>query len=819
MKTLIDLIHSIAKRPPYELFAYKSQYRTFRYRSDDVFVMIQKTAAMLQSHGVRKGDRVLLWGFNSPAWVIAFLGTIWHGAVAVPVDARQTLEFVQKIQQQVKGKVLFTSIYKPKLKFVKTIFLEELEDLLKEIKQKRDAAVVAERDLAQILYTSGTTGAPKGVMLSHKNIIANINSLLSLMSLEPRYSFLSVLPLSHAFEQTVGLFLPLAAGCRVVYSYTLKSSVLLPLFRKERIMVVIIVPRLLQAFRDYIVQSAEQGKKIECAISLARRFPLLKPFLFRKIHALFGHQFKYFVVGGAPLDRDLEEFWNDLGFTLLQGYGLSETAPVLTCNTPKERKIGSVGKIIPGVQLRFVDGEILVRGDNVFSGYYRDSEKTIAAFDQGWFRTGDLGEIDNEGFVFIKGRKKDLIITAAGVNVYPEDIEAVLNKLPGVLDSCVVGLAGKAGEEVHAVLLLKKGASPKKIISIANKHLDSSQQIKSFSAWPFDDFPRTTTLKVQKFVVLQWLQTKKAPAILKAPPRKTNLHRVLAQLTPVPQKIKPSATLGLDLQLTSIDRVELAALLEQELNIDVDENLLTAELTVKELENLIEQQHKTVYRLPISRWALWLPLRLLRFVLQWFLFFPLVRLFAHTHVKGTQNLRGIKGPVVFAPNHQSYFDAPVVLSAIPSRFSTRTAVATWAEYFDYKKGEWLANLYRWLALRFVTIVFNSFLLPHEKAPRQSLEYIGELLDKGWSILYFPEGTRTPDGNLLPFMQGIGMIATKMKVPIVPVRIRGLFEVFPRFKKIPKFGKVIVHIGKPLLFGATTSAVEATNAIAKAVKKL
>jgi len=794
VKTLNDLIATLEKRTPHELFAYKSVYRTFRYYSDEFFTLIQHVAGFLHKNKLKKGDKAIIWGSNSPAWVLAFLGCVWHGVIVVPIDARQTPEFVKKIQKQVNAKIIFTNKYvSPPIK-IKHVILEHLEDVSIDAPHRHSASV-KEDDLMQILYTSGTTGDPKGVMLSHKNILSDVKALTELVTIESWYSFLSVLPLSHIFEQVIGLFLPLGHGARVVYVHTLKSHVLMNVLRVEKISIMTVVPRLLEALKNKIEKKA------------ISRIPLLRSF----IKAGLPH-FKYFVSGGAPLSTEIESFWETRRFPIVQGYGLTETSPVLTCNTLQVRRLGSVGKAIPGVSLKIVKGELYCKGPTVFSGYYLDKKKTKQVFDKGWFKTGDLAKIDKEGYVYLNGRSKDVIVTSAGVNVYPQDIEQVLNKIHGV-QSCVIGVETKQGEQVHAVLLLKKRVNIQHIVDKANKKLDSSQQIQHVTEWPFDDFPRTTTLKIKKFEVKNYVKNKKGVSVKQD--KQDKLSRVLSRLTK--EKIKPTSRLGPDLKLTSIDRVELASLLEQVFTIDIDEHLLISTLTVKDLEQVVREHKKRTIR-PIRWWALWWPTQAIRFVLLWFwiLFF---KLFARVQVTGSHHLKDLKGPVVFAPNHQSNIDIFFVYAALPFRFSTRIAAATWSEYFDYRKGAFFRNIYVWLALRYVTLMMNSYLVSHGNTPKQSLEYTGQLLDKGWNILIYPEGIRTRTGKLYPFKPGIGLIGTEMRVPIVPIRVRGVYEMLPFGKFWPRRGQVRITIGKPLCFSARDSILDATLQVENAVQEL
>jgi len=307
--------------------------------------------------------------------------------------------------------------------------------------------------------------------------------------LSPKQKFLSVLPLSHVFEQVIGFLVLLSNRTTIVYIRTLKTRDLFEAFHEERITNAAVVPRLLELIHAGILQKVKNKEKFISQVQSIGKLPLVfRKIIFHKIHQKFGGRIRYFVCGGAPLDESVEMFYDAIGLRIVQGYGLTESSPVLTTNTPVRKKLGSVGKAVPGVKIKISsDEEVLAKGDNITQGYYKNPKKTKEIFEDGWLKTGDLGHLDDEGNLFLKGRKKDMIVTSAGINVYPEDIEQVLNKLPGVMDSCVIGTKAKKGEEIHAVLLLKEKADLKSIITEANKKLDDSQKIQHHSAWPHED--------------------------------------------------------------------------------------------------------------------------------------------------------------------------------------------------------------------------------------------------------------------------------------------------------------------------------------------
>ena len=434
-------------------------------------------ANLLAQSGVAPGDRVLIWGPNSSWWAVAYWGIIIRGAIAVPVDFMSDLARAESIRSLTKAKVVLQSRFKPeRMTAAASMLLEDLQYLLEDIQPIGELASAAPEDTAQLIYTSGTTGNPKGVILTHKNLVANmtqINRQVPIITSE--FSFLSLLPLSHMFEQMGGFFTPLYRGAAIVYLRTLKPSAIMEALSEEDIYVIMSVPRLMQLLKTTIERELEEkhlSGLFRWLTQLAARLPNgVRRLLFFPVQKKFGRNFTVFVSGGAPLDPEVFNFWSSMGFTVLEGYGLTETSPVLCVNTMERQVAGSVGPPLPGVQLKIEGKEVLARGDNVFPGYYENEQASRDAFtDDGWFRTGDLGEIGPDGWLIIKGREKELIVTGSGVNVYPDELEAVLNKIAGVKESCVIGVERGGGEEVHAVLLLDgSGIAPEEIIGQANR--------------------------------------------------------------------------------------------------------------------------------------------------------------------------------------------------------------------------------------------------------------------------------------------------------------------------------------------------------------
>ena len=535
----------------------------------------------------------------------------------------------------------------------------------------------------------------------------------------------------------------------------------------------------------------------------------------RDIHRMFGFKFWAFVVGAAPLDPELEAFWGRLGFVVVQGYGLTETAPIVTLNHPLRAAKGAVGKPIAGVEVKIAeDGEILVRGENVTRGYFNAPEETRSAFADGWFHTGDIGELDAGGQLRIRGRKKEMIVTSEGLNVFPEDVERVLNGIPGVRDSAVVGAtaAGSSSERVQAILVIDPGTEVDAVVRTANLALLDHQKIRAATVWTAGELPRTEgTRKLKRRELRQWLE--KSAGVPHASRDTTrSVPSVVSRFAPG-RTVTPATTID-ELGLSSLERVELMLALEETFQVTVDEGSFAAARTVGDLETLVALDPSLTSSAGASHapptevidfpsWNRSGPAWLLRRVSlpTWIL--PLARVFMSLDVRGLEHLRDLGGPVVFAANHQSHFDGPAIFQALPPRWRYNLAPAMAKEFFKahfyperYGRKSYILNS---LNYYLSSLFFNAFPLPQREAgTRQTLRYVGELLAAGQSVLIFPEGKRTDRGEIKPFQPGVGMIASRLGVPVVPVRLEGLDKILHHSWRFPARGRGRVIFGAPML---------------------
>src|SRR5258708_6025946 len=523
---------------------------------------------------------------------------------------------------------------------------------------------------------------------------------------------------------------------------------------------------------------------------------------------MMGWKFWAFVVGAAALDAGLESFWSELGYGVIQGYGLTETAPIVSLNHPFGTRKGSVGKAIAGVEVKIApDGEILVRGENVTQGYFNATEETTRAFEDGWFHTGDVGEIGDDGQMYIRGRKKEMIVTPEGLNVFPEDVERVLDAIPGVRESAVVGVAIGSEERVHAVLITEPGADVDAIVRDANEKLQDHQKMRRALVGPGPELPRTEgTRKLKRAAIRDWVKSGGAPLAVKA-----GADQLAALLAKYAGRSDLPANTSLEqLGLSSLDRVELMVAIEDAFQTHIDEAAFSEARDLGQLRSLVAQSSQGASSAaapakPVAfpSWNRSWPARAIRRVSlpTWIL--PLARAFAWMRVEGRDHLRAIDRPVIFAANHQSHMDGPCILAALPPRLRYRVAPAMAKEFFkahffpeQYGRGAFITNsLNYYLAALF----FNAFPLPQREAgARQTLRYIGEVLEDGFSVLIFPEGERSDAGEIRRFRPGIGMIAARLGVPIGPVPIEGLDKCLHHSWRMAKPGRVRIAFGKPLI---------------------
>jgi long-chain acyl-CoA synthetase len=834
--TLVDFFEDFSSRSDVFL-VHDDGYRTREVTYRELGTLARTFARELTQRGIGPDDKVVIWSENRIEWVAALWGVLLARAVLVPVDYRASADLVRRIAAIVKAKAILVGEEVDLPDGVGETSAWRLGDLGSDrghtgVRLEPDGGQtpagppVTSATLAEIIFTSGATADPKGVTITHRNVLANIIPIEREILKYRRYErpfhpirFLNLLPLSHMFGQSMATFVPPMIGGTVVFSHGYSPVEVLRQIKSRRISVLVCVPKVLDVLREHVQRVAPHTVEPDPLIG---RHWLTRWWHYRDVHRLFGWKFWCIVVGAAPLDPALESFWRKLGFLVVQGYGLTETAPIVTLNHPFRASRGTVGTPIGGVEVKIApDGEILVRGENVTSGYFNAQQETAAAFEDGWFHTGDIGELDEGGRLLIKGRKKEMIVTPQGLNVFPEDVERALLAQPGVRDAGVVGLQVEGEERVHAVLAIEPDADVQSIVRQANASLEDHQRVWSTSIWPGQSLPRTEgTQKLKRRELHRWAagDTRETPR--GAPTR--SVEEVVGRYA-AGRTLTDETTLD-ELGLSSLDRVEMLMALEEAFQTTLDESMLAEAKTIGDLKQLVtldlkvggsgaqvrgaDDMERPTFRsgdqrtIPFPSWN--------RTPLSWFIrrislptwILPLARVFLDLRVEGLEHLRTLSGPVIFASNHQSHMDTPTIMIALPARWRYRLAPAMAKEFFTRHfhpetatRKQWFTNsLNYYLSCQF----FNAFPLPQREAgTRQTLRYIGEVLDDGYSVLIFPEGKRTQTGEILPFRPGVGMIGSRLGVPIVPVRLVGLEKVLHQKMKFPKRGPVRVAFGAPI----------------------
>jgi long-chain acyl-CoA synthetase len=828
VRTLDQALDLLASRGDAVAFRRRTEFRSFPLTGRQAAARALRIAAVLKRTGVGPGDRVVVRGPNGPDWGLSLLAILRLGAVAVPLDARASLDFTRRIAETTGAKAAVLSrLGAPGPSGLPTLLMEEIDArIAAEDGPDPPPPTVSPDDTAEILFTSGTTGAPKGVVLTHGNVAANAADLVRLAPMGPRDVFLSLLPLSHMFEQTVGFFVPIDRGACVVYLDTLKPSAVVRALKDERVTLAVVVPRILKGLQQGIERETATGPRgayFRAAWAAAGPLPTAgRRVVFTPLRRGLGGRLRFFYCGGAPLEPDTEAFWERLGFPILQGWGLTETSPVLACARPDARRAGSVGRFLDTVEHRFgPDGEILVKGPSVFRGYLDDPRRTKEVFDDGWFRTGDLGEL-RDGFLFLKGRSKDLIKTPGGLNVYPEDVEAALRAVDGVRDACVFGMKGDRGEEVAAALLPWPGRAldPRAVVAAANGRLEEGRGAARAFVWPGEDFPRTPTLKVKKFQVKEAVEkgALSEGKVAASGPEDPILALLVKLCRRAAEEIEDSHRLGPDLGLDSLDLVDLVSSLEERLNLDIDEGDVAPETTVGTLREMVRARKPVdpggLPAWPRSWWG-----GCLRWAFRRLLLFPLFRVFVRNDVRGLEHLEGLDGPVIFAPNHLSHIDTPAILLALPAARRRRTGAAAWKEYWEPPGAGLLKRAFLQSLRLTLTVGIPMVPMAQTRAYRRSLRGVGTMLDAGWSLIFFPEGERSRTGERLPFRQGIGIVAGAMRARVVPVRLEGFHVLLPRDAFLPRRGTGKVIFGKPLTFPPDADPAKVAREVEEAVDAL
>jgi long-chain acyl-CoA synthetase len=824
-------------------YYYRDGLRSLSYR--DVAARVNGIASFLMQSGVSKGDTVAIISENRPEWCTAYLGILLAGGIAVPIDAQLGPEEVQNLLFDAGVRVVFHSsktaaqlaLFEKRCRevFGTDCILVDFDHRgfgdLSLTPQDRTFPECSPEDIASIIYTSGTTGKPKGVMLSHTNFCSDADAAAAARIVSHEDTVLAVLPLHHTYAFMSTFLVPLFLGGTVTYPRSMKGPDMLAAMQATNVSVLVGVPQLLGMLRNGIVAKMHaQSKPLALLARVLMRIsrfsrsasdvPIGK-YLFRSVHRAFGPRFRFFASGGARLDPSIMIDLETLGFTVLEGYGLTETSPVVTFNPPEKRKPGSAGRPLPSVTLRITnpsaegEGEIEIRGPMVMKGYYKNPAATDAVLKEGWFRTGDIGRIDDDGYLFITGRSKEVIILSSGKNVYPEDVERMYLGSRLIKELCITGIERQGiTSSLHAVIVpdfeyaRSTGVSNlqeaiKWEINDISGRLPSYMRVTGFSLSK-EPLPRTPLGKLRRFMITPGREAPTARAEHAEVPEPSDLldRNVLLAVREVAgtdRAIGQDDNLELDLGLDSLSKIELVVALERTFSLALPEDFMAGIQTVRELSEKMRlsssgqpaaQVRKAGWKeiiaaepreeITLERTeSLMLAARLAHALLK-----TLMKLFFRLEAKGAKNINP-SGSVIIAPNHTSYLDGFAVVLSLPfARFRNLYSLGI----SDFFTG-FLKSTFARVA-HVIPIDSSSYL-------NRALQTSAYVLRHGRSLCVFPEGGRSAGGELMEFRKGVGILAVEMGVPVVPAYIRGAFEALPRGAAWPKPAKITVTFGPPL----------------------
>lgn len=784
---------------------------------------VQDLAAGLRQDGLGRGEPVALLGPPSPAWLACFFAIIAVGGIAVPLDAQLPEESLGGLLRDSRCRRLFTT-----RRHLETLQGSDAINGLRCFRLDGEAEAGAPlwtellaSDAAQLpdlepdapavlLYTSGTTGAPKGVPLSHANLLANLRALQDEALVGGKDRVLLPLPLHHAYPLTVGVLGALGSGSSLLLPMEVSGPALARALRKATVLLG--VPRLHKALVESLRArlSAWQRRLLELCIWTERRLRLsLGRWLLVPLRRAVAPDLRLVASGGAKLDTSVEWTLRAIGWQVLIGYGLTETAPMLTFSLPGHTRAGSVGKALPGVSLRIAEpdadgvGEIEAQGPNIFEGYWQRPELTEEVFtEDGWFRTGDCGHLDDAGYLHIASRTGEVVVLPNGEKVLPEEVEAVYEQSSIIREVAVLEREGTLAALVVPDEEALRAGGAAQIEEQLRDDLDRlGKQLRRFQrvshiAVTRQKLPRTLIGKLQRFRLPDLWQAavegreKRPPAELSEADRKLLEDSLAAAVWDWLRERFPGradsldASPQLDLQIDSLGWVELTLEIEQRFGRSLSEEAVGRIVTLRDLLQEVtaapEADAGTAPRevkIPGRGWrALGLPLYWLNRVI--------MRLFFRLRVEGRDNLPA--GPFLLAPNHASYLDPAAVAAALPLG---RLRAVHWAGWSELMFGA--------LPLRVLSRACGVFPLDPKRGGLAGLSVAEALLERKQIVVWFPEGRRSSDGRLQDFTPGIGMLMARSGVPAVPVYIRGSFAAWPRSRRLPRPRRIAVIFGRPI----------------------
>ena len=751
--------------------------------------LINQFEVWFQNTKIPRDSKLLFWGMSCPEYAIALLSCMSLGRVAIPIDWRNSKETIDGIIEKTKPKYAFVSKYFKHdfliEKGIKIFFIEDIAQLLadipanKRILPKNKDYLNPER-IVEIVFTSGTTGTPKGVVMKQKNILANLKSVESSLPDLTGSRTISILPLSHMLEQVGGLLLPLGYGTTIFYLPRINSFRLLQAFSEYKPTHLVFVPQMMKMLWGRIEDKARQTNKytkLVFALKFADFLPrIIKKRLFSSIHELFGGELKYIACGGAPLDKNIGINWFKVGLPIVEGYGATEATAIATVNNVNSPKLGTVGKPVPGVDIKIdKEGEIYIQSESLSAGYFNDSKKTKEAFTKNGYKTGDIGEFDREGNLHIKGRDVFKIVLPSGEKVYVEDLETKIFQDTQVKEACVVAVRTSGGDKIHAYFILKKETkgSLKEIVSGINDRLESKQQILSFDVWPYDDFPRTPTLKIDRKLVYAVANEQKSMSTISENALDSaysiqDIVDVLSKVSGIEKdRILDTDTLAGDLSIDSLTRVEVGALAEEHLGIILDEGKINSKTTVADLK-IMAKNSEVVEEVKLPTWQFNKVGEFLHYLSIKYFLAPLHSTIIK--IKYDQSpIPHIKPGSVIIFNHPGILDAVCVVRTLLRQGSNLVVTNAGANFWNGKSP---------LAKPLELFVGGIPLYDSGHKLMRVLQTDSDLLDRGYNLLFAPQGALQTSPEEKPFKLGIGYIIQQLDCPVHILKIEGYFDVWP-----------------------------------------
>ncbi len=797
-----------------------------------------RIAYLLSERQIKAGQHVLLQASNCPEWVAVLLGAAMRGIVVVPVAQDATPEFVRHVAEKVDARLFFCQEEQnAQLLGVPVELIFPSQPVPEIVPDKSLVNPVQEDDTALIYFTSGTTTNPRGVIITHRNIAAAIAPFRfwrPLVRVIP-FRLLSIPPLSHILGLMLGVCVPLSLGLAVVYTQSVTPEHLIRTIRDNRVTLLAGVPRISQILSRHLLdmKTKHGAQRMEQKLANIRSRFLRRHLLFRHANSILGWRFWVIFMGGAKLPIEEEKFWQETGRILVQGYGLTETTAFATINGPFSGRLGSVGRNISRLEMTVAeDGEILLRGPSVTPGYFEDNEANSNAFQDGFFKTGDLAKKDRRNLIYFLGRKKDVIITSEGRNVYPADVENVLNRQDGVADSVVISSGRNGHEEIHAVLLMQPGKSAPAAVHYANTLLHHYQQIQNWTTWPHKDFPRTSLGKIKRNMISDSIvesgnRREEKPGHVSEIPtveeirnendRIRRLHLLARFLgkSPAEELVANATELARRFDLSSVDMVELQILMEQNYAAqwkDLRERFFASHPDLQELIGALKPEGAAREKLEKpGKWMEFAAVNFIRRLTRPLVIYPWVFLRTGVTVKGRENLRDLSAPFVIAATHHEHaIDVFIIYKALPVRLRRRLMFVSSRWVFrEYLDPDEAVSRFRRLVVGaafhvFAPALFPLIPIPHFGAAGKGISEICRLIDLGYCPIIFLE-------------PGVSLIAAQTQVPVLPVKLEGNEGIdFPPHRRRKA---VRVHFGKPVQVQAGQNRFQIMETIQNALNNL